>query len=533
MIISDGIYNFIINDEKELVNNEMIKKIFEDETIEKYCFDHKKDLVFLKRFNINLINVVWDLSLSLYLINNDIGEEWLKISKYLNFKIIDDQLFYNKSEIKKINPDLNYVQLLVDKATIINQSQKNLYQKLEDENLMNLYQNIEMPLAPVLAEIEINGVLVDRQKFIDIKETTTKKVNQLTTEIYQLANQEFNINSPKQLKTVLFENLELTPYNKKQSTDKKSLSKIATQHKIIDKILQYRKSFKLLSTYIEGMFKYVDNNDMIHTIYQQNKASTGRLTSQFPNMQNIVQHQDEQRDLKKTFIAHQGCSLISLDYSQIELRLLAFLSNDLEMLKEFRDGVDIHRRTASKIFNKPISEISDLERSRAKTINFGLIYGQSEFALSEALNINFELAREFINKYFEQFPKIKEFKEDMINAAQKHLYSKTFLQRKRQLKDINSHSFMVRKAAERIAVNMPIQGTAADILKIALIKVANICKINKMKIIATIHDEIIIEVDDNYLKDLPKKIIEEMEENNFNIPLKVDYKIGKNWYQLK
>ncbi len=533
LIISDGSKHFFINSETELINNYTLQAKLLDPKIIKYCFDWKKDYLFFKRYNINLTNVKWDLSLAIYLIDSSIDIEWWAISTNLGFKIIDDKEYYNNIDNKKINPKLNYEQLLILKTNVIFQSVNSLHQKLKSQNLIDLYYNLELPLVLVLAKMERTGVLTNSKIFNDTKEFATAKLKILSKKIFELTNCEFNINSPKQLQEVLFDKLGLKTFSKKKSTAKSVLLEIRSQHQVVDLILEYRNFFKLLTTYVEGMMKFIDDNDEIHTIYLQNKTTSGRLSSKFPNMQNIVEHKENQRNLKKAFIARKDKILISFDYSQIELRLLAFLSKDQEMLDDFSKGLDIHRQTASKLFNKKAADISAIERHQAKTINFGLIYGQSEFALSNSLGISFESARDFIKKYFQQFPKIKQYKEDQIKAVQKNKFAITYFKRRRWLPEIAHLNFKVRSAAERIAINMPIQGTAADILKLALIKVNDIIDWKSTTMIASIHDEIIIETDKKNYEDTIKQIKYAMENIDANFLLNVSVNSGNSWFDLK
>ncbi len=533
IIISDGTRYVIIDNEAQLLNDHLLKARLLDPKIIKYSFNWKKDYLFFKRFNINLINVKWDVSLAIYLIDSSIAQEWLAISHYLKAKIIDDKEFYNNIDNKKINDNLNYNNFLISKINLIFTSFELLNQQLVAQKLIDLYYNIELPLVLTLAKMEYTGVLTDPQIFQDIKVKTNLKLAELSTKIYQLAEVEFNINSPKQLQDILFNKLALSTFNKKKSTAKAVLQEMIPQHEIIELILAYRKSFKLLTTYIEGMTKFINDKNVINTIYLQNKTTSGRLSSKYPNMQNIVEHEEDQRNLKKAFIARENKILISFDYSQIELRLLAFLSNDQDLLDDFQAGLDIHRETAAKLFNKRSIDVTSIERHRAKTINFGLIYGQSKFALSQTLNISFKQAEIFINRYFEQFPKIKKYKEDQIQYARDHKFAITYFNRRRQLVDIDASNFQVRSAAERIAVNMPIQGTAADILKIALVKIDKIIDWKSTTMIASIHDEIIIETDKNNYEDVMKKISNIMETIDSEIKLKVSVNFGYNWYNLK
>ncbi len=533
IIISDGERHFFINDEEALINNYSLQSKLLDPKIIKYCFDWKKDYLFLKRFHINLTNVKWDLSLAIYLINSNIDIEWWAISKNLGFSIIDDKEYYNNIDNKKISDKLNYDQFLISKINVIFKSFDLLNKKLKAQNLSDLYYNLELPLVLVLARIEKAGVFTDSKIFNDAKTLAVAKLKVLSAQIFALTNCEFNINSPKQLQEILFEKLALKTFNKRKSTAKAVLLEISKQHPVVGLIIEYRNFFKLLTTYIEGMMKFIDQNNEIHSIYLQNKTTSGRLSSKFPNMQNIVEHKEEQRHLKKAFIARKDKILISFDYSQIELRLLAFLSKDQESLDDFAKGLDIHRQTASKLFDKKPADITSIERHQAKTINFGLIYGQSEFALSNALGISFQEARTFMDKYFQQFPKIQQYKADQIKAVQEHKFATTYFNRRRWLPDIDSPNFKVRAGAERIAINMPIQGTAADLLKLALLKVNDIIDWNTTTIIATIHDEIVIETNLENYQEISDKIKNAMETIDSNFLLSVSVNSGNSWYDLK
>ena len=405
--------------------------------------------------------------------------------------------------------------------------------------MVDLYENIEKKLAKVLASMEIIGFGTDRKILEEIKAQLDGQIEELTQDIYDLAGSEFNINSTKQLGEVLFKDLELPVIKKTKtgfSTDASVLDKLRDKHPIIEKIERYRETYKLRSTYIEGLENAIDEDGRIRSTFRQNIASTGRLSSQEPNLQNLPIKTDEGRAIRKAFKAGEGKVLIDADYSQIELRILASLSDDKNMQDAFNHGIDIHTQTASEVFHTPLDEVTKLQRSEAKAVNFGIIYGISDYGLSQNLNIPRARAKDYIDKYKKSYPQIKEYMDNVVKLAKDQGYIETLFKRRRYVPEISSRNFNVRSFGERIALNTPIQGTAADIIKIAMIKTYEKLKEEGLdaKIILQIHDEIIIESSEED-KEKAREILKECMENaaDLKVDLLVDIGFGESMYESK
>ena len=406
---------------------------------------------------------------------------------------------------------------------------------MEEYDLNNLYYDLELPLVEVLTNMEDNGVMINREKLDDLGVEYRFKLNTLENEIFKLANKEFNISSPKQVGEVLFDDLGLEA-NKKRSTSSDELEKIVNDHPIVSLILSYRKYSKLLSTYIDGLKNYIYEDGYIHAIFNQTQTQTGRLSSSEPNMQNISVRDEESKYIRKAFHSRfEDGNIMSIDYSQVELRVLASLSNDETLIHSFENNEDIHSATASKIFELPVEMITDDLRRKAKAINFGIIYGISDWGLSEQVGITPREAKAFISKYFETYPSIKEYLDSTVESCKEKGYVTTLYKRRREVKEINSTSYMEREFGKRIAMNTPIQGTSADIMKIAMIKVYDyLIKNNcKSKLIMQIHDELVFDLvkGEEYLVDVLKNIMEEA--SNLRVRLVASYGIGKDWYEAK
>lgn len=407
--------------------------------------------------------------------------------------------------------------------------------KMEEYDLKSLYFDLELPLVKVLTNMEDNGVMINKDKLEELGVEYRFKLNNLENEIFKLANKEFNISSPKQVGEVLFDDLGLEA-NKKRSTSSDELEKLVNYHPIVELILSYRKYSKLLSTYIEGLKNYIYEDGYIHAIFNQTQTQTGRLSSSEPNMQNISVRDEESKYIRKAFHSRfENGNIMSIDYSQVELRVLASLSNDETLIKSFENNEDIHTSTASKIFELPIEMITDDLRRKAKAINFGIVYGISDWGLSEQVGITPREAKAFISKYFETYPKIKEYLDNIVESCKNSGYVTTLYKRRREVKEINSTSYMEREFGKRIAMNTPIQGTSADIMKIAMIKVHDYLVNNKCKskLIMQIHDELVFDVvsGEEYLIDILKNIMEEA--SNLRVRLVASYGIGKDWYEAK
>lgn len=515
-------YRISVEEGKEELLNEM-KKYLEDEKIKKITYGVKNIHRLGKTFGFILNGVSWDVELEAYLINPEEAE--LTISylgeKYLN-KIIDEDI---KTE----------------RLYAIKELASTLSHKLEDDELLLLYSGIELPLAKILASMEHEGIKVDMTSLAALKKETGKNINRLTNEIYIMAGEEFNVNSPKQLAVILFEKLGLPALKKTKtgySTNAEVLEELRPHHEIIEKILEFRMLSKLKSTYIDG-FEHVINEKTkkIHTCYNQAVTATGRLSSTEPNLQNIPIRTEQGRKIREIFIpSKEGNILIAADYSQIELRILAHISGDKTLVSAFKNKEDVHMMTASEVFATPIDQVTDKQRSAAKTINFGIIYGQTDYGLSRELNITRKEAQQYIDLYFERYVGVKNWIESQIKEARIKGYVTTLLGRRRYLKDINSKNFNLRSFAERAAVNSTIQGTAADVIKMAMLRIQSVIaeKNYQSKMILQIHDELVFEVPPRESARFIADIRENMEHAYpLIVPLLVDIKAGFNLYEME
>jgi DNA polymerase-1 len=415
-------------------------------------------------------------------------------------------------------------------------------EKLEKEiskepELKSLYDNIEFPLIKVLASMEKNGIKIDLQKFREIDFELSEKIEALKREIYAFIGKEINLNSPKQLSKVLYDDLgikNLKKGAKSTSTSSDVLQEIYDQHPVIPKIIEYRNVSKIKSTYVDVLPDFVDRDGRVHTTFHQTLTATGRLSSSNPNLQNIPIKFEWGEKIRSAFVADSGYLLLSADYSQIEIRVLAHMSEDDNLIRDFLEGKDIHARTAAKIFGVTEDKVTKVMRRQAKTINFGILYGMGSYSLSRELNVSQKEAEKFVQKYFESYEKVKEFRDSLIEFARKNKYVKTFFGRKRYIYEIDSPDYLVRNNAERIALNTPLQGTAADIVKLAMVLVYNNLQKSNIdfKMLLQVHDEILLEIRD-YQIDTAKEIVRESMENvvKLKVPLEVKIGIGKNWYE--
>lgn len=531
---------FIV-DPKNIKN---LKEIFEDTEINKVSFDIKEEIVLLDKHGIDLINPYDDLMLMHYLIDPSRSSYDLKLlsQTYLSYELDNEESLIGKGAKRKKYADIDSEDLanfLASMANAIEDSKDKVFKNLAEYEMVDLYENIEKKLAKVLGSMEIVGFATDRKILEGIKAELDEKIEELTKEIYDLAGSEFNINSPKQLGEVLFKDLELPVIKKTKtgfSTDAKVLDKLRDKHPIIEKIERYRETYKLRSTYIEGLENAIDKDGRIRSTFRQNIASTGRLSSQEPNLQNLPIKTDEGRAIRKAFKAGDGKVLIDADYSQIELRILASLSDDKNMQDAFNNGIDIHTQTASEVFHTPLDEVTKLQRSEAKAVNFGIIYGISDYGLSQNLNIPRKRAKDYIDKYKESYPQIKEYMDKVVKLAKEQGYIETLFKRRRYVPELSSRNFNVRSFGERIALNTPIQGTAADIIKIAMIDTASKLKEEGLdaQIILQIHDEIIIEssdADKQRAREILKECMEEAAK--LKVDLVVDIGFGESMYESK
>lgn len=403
--------------------------------------------------------------------------------------------------------------------------------------MTDLLNDIELPLTYVLANMEYDGVEVKKSILEDLGKQFQADLDQMEEKIFELAGEEFNINSPKQLGEILFNKLELPVIKKTKtgfSTDQEVLEKLSDKHPLPKLILEYRQDSKLKSTYVDGIVDIIDEDGRLRSTFNQVKTATGRISSTEPNLQNIPTRTEKGRMLRKAFVAKDGHQLLDLDYSQIELRVLAAVSKEEKMIEGFHGDLDIHRKTASEVFDIPYDEVTDMERYHAKAVNFGIVYGISDYGLSRNLDIGRDSAKEYIDNYWRQFPNVKKYMDDVVEGAKKDGYVTTLFNRRRAIPELNSKNFNIRSFGERIALNTPIQGTAADIIKIAMVKVFDYLRENKMKskLILTIHDELILEAADDEVDKLAKDVKHIMETvTDMGVDLKVDYSIAKDWYE--
>ena len=519
-------------------NNYFVKKDLIKDVLDKikdkvlYTFEQKKNIVALNYQNITCPDVNYDLSIAASILNYEFKDD----IAYLMNKDKYQATFYH--EIKDFTLNENLKKEIVKKANYILQTRDSYISKLKIDDEFELYEKIEMPLVKVLADMEITGVKVDKSVLDEMKAETKKKIDILTDEIYELAGMEFNIASPKQLGEVLFEELGL-PGGKKGTktykTDVKVLNKLVNAHPIIKKILAYRNLSKIYSTYLEGLETYIKKDGKIHTIFKQNYTRTGRLSSIEPNLQNIPARDEEGRKVRKAFLPVNDL-ILSVDYSQIELRLLAHISKSEDLIKAFVNGEDIHTKVAADIHEIDEKEVTKSMRSTAKAVIFGIVYGISGYGLGENLEISIKDAKKFIDKYYELYPGVKTYMKEIVDFAHENGYVRTLFKRKRVIDELNNANYMVRQTGERIALNTPIQGTSADIIKKAMVEVYEAFKKEniKTKMIIQVHDELIFDVVKEE-KERVEKIVKDKMENviKLSVPLKVSADYGINWYDAK
>lgn len=494
-----------------------------------YTYDLKKNIVALSKFGIVLNKCNYDTMIALYLLNYNVKEDIAYIANTYNYNISFSETMYKKKEI-----DINEIaKEAIKKAKYIYETHDEYMEKLNKE-CIDLFNNIEMPLVYVLADMELTGMRVDNKVLMEMKEEILIKIELLKKEIYNLVGCEFNVNSPRQLADILYDKIGV-PANKKRKTDKEYLSKYKNEFPVIDKILDYKALWKIYSTYIISLSDFIHEDGKIHTIYNQTLTRTGRLSSSYPNLQNIPTRYEYSKLIRKAFIPCNDL-IMSSDYSQIELRLLAHLSCVPKLVEAFKSGIDIHTKTAMEIYNVSEDLVNAEMRRVAKAVNFGILYGMSGFGLSDALDININDATEFISKYKSAFPGIDEYMKGVIKDAHEKGYVKTIMNRKRIIEEINNTNHIIRHQGERIALNTPIQGSSADIIKKAMIDLHRALKDNNFEstMILQIHDELIFDVkkeEEEKLKDLVKNVMENC--YKLNVPLVVEINTGINWYDAK
>ena len=522
-----------------------IKLFFENEKIEKISDNIKNDIKLLNQYNINIKGKIFDTTLAHYIINPDTNHAINQLSEtYLNYSLTDMKLLIGKGKNQKLLSDLqtNQIKDVACEQADINFQLKQLFnEELNDTNLSSLFNEIEIPLLRVLAAMEIEGINLDINFLEVLKKELVDDISTLETVIFKEAGETFNISSPKQLGEVLFEKMELGKKPKKTKTGQYStsediLTELSKKHSFAKNILEFRSLTKLMSTYVDSLPNQVLNStNRVHTEYLQTVASTGRLSSVNPNLQNIPIRTERGKKVRKAFIPkNDEHLLLAADYSQIELRIIASMSDEKNMIKAFNNNEDIHSSTASAVFDIPVIEVTKAQRSNAKTVNFGIIYGVSAFGLSNQTDLSRSESKDLIETYYNKYPNLKKFISDQISFARSNGYVKTLIGRKRYLKDINSSNGLVRSGAERNAVNAPIQGTAADIIKIAMINIHNRLIKEKMssKMLLQVHDELVFDIFKPELNKAISIIKEEMEgAYNLNIPLVVDIDYGLNWLE--
>lgn len=543
-VIGDGT-TWLVSRDAELLKQDRLKKLLESPAVAKNVFNAKAQIVGLHRLGIDLRNVDFDLLLASYLLNtndnsNDLGQVALEHDYH---EVATDEEVYGKGAKRAIpDDDQTFYTHLAQKARAINDLRDSLFKKLDDNQQTPLYTEIEVPLTRVLAAMEITGIKVNAQTLKDMGSKLTERLADIEDQIYAAAGEEFNINSTKQLGHILFEKLKLPVIKKtktRYSTAVDVLEKLADQAPIVEDILQYRQIAKLQSTYITGLLKVIHSSDQkIHTRYLQTLTQTGRLSSVDPNLQNIPIRLPEGRLIRKAFVpSHEGWQIFSSDYSQVELRVLAHITSDKNLQEDFKNGEDIHASTARRIFHLPAdAEIDRNMRRRAKAVNFGIVYGISDYGLAQRIHVSRSQAHEFIQNYFKEFPGVKKYIDDTIAFAREHGYVETITHRRRYLPDIHAKSFSRRSFAERTAMNTPIQGSAADIIKIAMIRMKEEIKQRQLqaRMLLQIHDELVFEAPAEEIPVLQKLVPQVMDSAvQLNVPLKVESKIGDTWYDLK
>ena len=516
---------YVVND--DFMNFEKILKVFfEDEKISKISNDLKSDIKVLNKKNIKINGNVFDIKLAHYLINPDISHDLISVSNnYLNFS--------NEKEIK------DYESYKISNLVLL--LKPLLESDLKKYNQLNLYKKIEIPLLYTLAQMEIEGINLDINFLKKLSEKTSKELNDISKNIYGLAGEEFNISSPKQLGEILFDKMKISSKPKKTktgqySTSEEVLTDLSAKNDFVKLILEHRSVSKLLNTYINSLPKQISKStNRIHTEYLQTVASTGRLSSINPNLQNIPIRTKRGREIRKAFTAkNKDYFIMAADYSQIELRIIASLCEEQNMINAFKNNEDIHASTASAVFNVPINQVTKEQRSNAKVVNFGIIYGVSAFGLSNQTSLNRRESKELIEKYYEKYPKLKQYINNQISFARENGYVETVLGRRRYLRDINSRNSFVRSAAERNAINAPVQGSAADIIKIAMINIEKKLRNDgyNSKMLLQVHDELVFDVFKPELNDIITLVKNQMENAyEIKVPLTVDINYGLNWLE--
>ena len=533
------------NREEALQIVNIFKPVYESDEILKVGQNLKYDLEVLRNYGIELRGKMWDTMIAHYLIQPELHHNMDYMAEiYLNYQTIHiDELIgpkgKNQKSMRSLLPSQIY-EYAAEDADITLRLKNKLEPELKKAECEDLFYNIEMPLMPVLAEMEMNGVCLDTASLAETSKQFTNRMNEIEARIYELAGERFNIASPKQVGEILFDKLKIVEKAKKTKTgqyvtSEEVLQQLRNKHEIVADILEHRGLKKLIGTYIDALPKLINpKTGHIHTSFNQTITATGRLSSSDPNLQNIPIRGEDGKEIRKAFIPEPGCLFFSADYSQIELRVMAHLSQDAEMIKVFSEGKDLHAATAANIYKKPIEEVTRDERTKSKRANFGIIYGITVFGLAERLDIPRDEAKMLIDGYFETFPQVHDYMEKSKEVAREKGYVTTLFGRRRYLPDINSHNATVRGFAERNAINAPIQGTAADIIKVAMIHIYNRFKAEgiRSKMILQVHDELNFSVFPEEKEKVESIVLEEMQNAlNLSVPLVADSGFGQNWLE--
>lgn len=510
-----------------------------DEKLHKFVYDYKAIKVFLKWQLKEIEGVTFDLLIAAYLINSHLGkEEFKRIVAAFDYEDMQyDEQVYGKGAKKGLPLKEFYLKHVASKAKAIYHLKDQLLKELDNQEQLSLYKDIELPLSEVLADMEYEGLYVDQDELKRQGDALKIRIKEIEAKIIDLAGEKFSVSSPKQLGVILFEKLEL-PHAKKTktgySTNADILNKLKNEHEIIPLILEFRQLSKLYSTYIQGIEKSLFDDGKVHTIYMQALTTTGRLSSLDPNLQNIPIRTKEGREIRKLFVPRQGYYLLGADYSQIELRVLADVANVKELIRAFNDHEDIHTKTAKAIFD--VSEVTSEMRRAAKAVNFGIIYGIGAWSLSEDIHVTPKEAQKFIDQYLDLYPEIKTYMTDIVEFAKAHTYVETIMHRRRYIPELSSSVFMQRAFGERTALNAPIQGSAADILKKAMIDLYRYLKTNKKqtKLLLQVHDELILQIPEHELDEMKEIVPKTMRDAvSLKVKLETSCDVGKNWYELK
>ncbi|MGR3741592.1 DNA polymerase I [Companilactobacillus sp. DQM5] len=535
---------YFVTDDVSLLTNPAFKNWLEDENIEKNIFDLKKTIVALKKYDINFSGASFDLLLAAYLLDKNSNQsDFGTIAKNCDISYLEtEEEFYGKGAKRALPTESKELYRFISfKLNAIKELKDKFLNLLKENSQDSLFDEIEIPLAKVLADMEVQGITVNAQTLLQMQNDLGKRLEEIQKDIYEEAGEEFNINSPKQLGVVLFEHMGLKPIKKTKtgySTSVEVLEQLELISPVARDVLKYRQISKIQSTYVTGLLKVIQPDNKVHTRYIQTLTQTGRLSSIEPNLQNIPIRIDEGKKIRKAFLPEQDdWEIFSSDYSQVELRVLAHISGDENMQKAFKDNYDIHAHTAMNIFDlNSVDEVTPDMRRKAKATNFGIVYGISDYGLAKNIGITRKEASKFIAAYFEQYPGVKKYMDDMIKFAQDNGYVETLMHRRRYLPDIHAKNFSIRSFAERTAMNTPIQGSAADIIKVAMINMQNVLKKNnlKSKMLLQVHDELIFEVPKNEIEILENIVPKTMDSAiRLDVPLKVETSHGKTWYDAK